>query len=145
MAGPATVGVFALTSASLAAFPSRDIDQCYSRVDALLPGQFSRANSVLDLDLPNENAVTHPAQMVCNASWIEASGGDFLVYREGSGSGTSKIIEAVDAERVELAGALGVPTLSLVDAIASAGYTSAEAARTGSVHLPCKQASQSAG
>jgi hypothetical protein len=69
------------------------------------------------------NAVMHPAQMVCNASWIEASGGDFLVYREGSGPGTSKVIEAVDAERVALAGALGVPTLSLVDALASAGYT----------------------
>jgi opine dehydrogenase len=135
MAGPATVGVFALTAASLAAFPSREVDECHSRVDALLPGQFSRADSVLDLDLQNVNAVMHPAQMVCNASWIEASRGDFLVYREGSGPGTSKIIEAVDAERVTLAGALGVPTLSLVDALASAGYTSAEAAHTGSVHI----------
>jgi opine dehydrogenase len=140
MAGPATVGVFALTAASLAAFPSREVDECHSRVDALLPGQFSRANSVLDLDLQNVNAVMHPAQMVCNASWIEASGGDFLVYREGSGPGTSRIIEAVDAERVGLAGALGVPTLSLVDALASAGYTSAEAARTGSVHISLQAA-----
>ena len=142
MAGPATVGVFALTAASLAAFPSRD--ECHSRIDALLPGQFSKADSVLELDLQNVNAVMHPAQMVCNASWIEVSRGDFLVYREGSGPGTSRIIEAVDAERVALAAALGVPTLSLVDALASAGYTSAEAARTGSVLLRCKQGSQSA-
>jgi opine dehydrogenase len=34
MAGPATVGVFALTAASLAAFPSRDLDECHSRIDA---------------------------------------------------------------------------------------------------------------
>ena len=97
-------------------------------------GQFSTAASVLELDLQNVNAVMHPAQMVCNASWIEATGGDFLVYREGSGPGTSRIIEKVDAERVALADALGVPTLSLVDALARAGYTTAEAARTGSVH-----------
>ncbi len=134
MAGAAVVGVFALTAASLAAFPSSDVDECHSRIDALLPGQFSKAGSVLELDLQNVNAVMHPAQMVCNASWIEASRGDFLVYREGSGPGTSRIIEAVDSERVALAAALGVPTLSLVDALARAGYTSAEAARTGSVH-----------
>ena len=134
MAAPATVGVFALTAASLAAFPSRHLDECHGRVDALLPGQFSTAASVLELDLQNVNAVMHPAQMVCNASWIEATGGDFLVYREGSGPGTSRIIEKVDSERVALADALGVPTLSLVDALGRAGYTTAEAARTGSVH-----------
>ncbi len=134
MAGPATVGVFALTAASLAAFPSRDIDECHRRVDALLPGQFSRASSVLELDLQNVNAVMHPAQMLCNASWIEASRGEFFVYREGSGPGTARIIEAVDAERRALAAALGVQTLSLVDALASAGYTSPEAARSGRVH-----------
>jgi len=120
MAGPATVGVFALTAASLAAFPSRDLDECHRRVDALLPGQFSRATNVLELDLQNVNAVMHPAQMVCNASWIEATGGTFLIYREGSGPATARIIESVDTERIALADALGVPTLSLVEALARA-------------------------
>ena len=135
LAGPATVGVFALTAAALAAFPSRDLDQCHSRIDALLPGQFSKAASVLELDLQNVNAVMHPPQTVCNASWIEATGGDFHIYREGSGPATARIIEAVDSERLALANALGVPTLSLVDALARAGYTTAEAAATGSVYV----------
>jgi opine dehydrogenase len=134
MADPAAVGVFALPSASLAAFPSRDLDECHARVDALLPGQFSTAASVLELDLQNVNAVLHPPQMVCNASWIEATGGDFFIYREGSGPATARVIEAVDSERMALAAALDVPTLSLVDALAKAGFTSADAARTGSVH-----------
>jgi len=133
-AGPAAVNVFALTAPSLAAFPSRDLDECHGRVDALMPGQFGTSGSVLELDLQNVNAVLHPAQMVCNASWIEATGGDFLIYREGSGPATARIIEAVDAERMALADRLGVPTLSLVDALARAGYTSVEAARTGSVY-----------
>jgi opine dehydrogenase len=134
MAGPATVGVFALTAASLAAFPSRDLDECHARVDALLPGQFSTAGSVLELDLQNVNAVMHPAQMVCNASWIEAARGDFFIYREGSGPATARVIQAVDAERMALADRLGVPTLSLVDALARAGYTTTEAATTDSVY-----------
>jgi opine dehydrogenase len=134
MTGPATVGVFARTSASLAAFPSRDLDECHSRVDALLPGQFSTAGSVLELDLQNVNAVMHPAQMVCNASWIEASAGDFSVYREGTGPATARVMEAVDAERLGLARRLGVATLSLVDALARAGYTTDDAASSGRVY-----------
>ncbi|MDP9074473.1 MAG: NAD/NADP octopine/nopaline dehydrogenase family protein, partial [Actinomycetota bacterium] len=135
MAGPATVGVFALTAAQLAAFPSRDLDECHSRVDALLPGQFGTASSVLELDLQNVNAVMHPAQMVCNASWIEATGGDFFIYREGTGPATARTIKAVDNERMALAERLGVPTIPLVDALARAGYTTFDAARTGDVHL----------
>ena len=135
MTGPAAVGVFALTAASLAASPSRDLEECHRRVDALLPGQFSTASSVLELDLQNVNAVMHPAQMVCNASWIEATAGDFFIYREGTGPATARVVEAVDSERIALARALGVPTLSLVDALAGAGYTTAEAARAGRVHI----------
>ena len=128
------MGVFARPSASLAAFPSRDLDECHARVDALLPGQFSTAGSVLELDLQNVNAVMHPPQMVCNASWIEASAGDFFIYREGTGPATARVMEAVDAERMALATRLGVPTLSLVDALARAGYTTVEAASTGRVY-----------
>jgi opine dehydrogenase len=89
---------------------------------------------VLELDLQNVNAVMHPAQMVCNASWIEATGGDFFIYREGTGPATARIIQAIDAERMALASRLGVPTRSLVDACADAGYTSVEAALSGSVY-----------
>ena len=128
------MGVFARTSAALAAFPSTDVDECHRRVEALLPGQFSTAGSVLELDLQNVNAVMHPAQMVCNASWIEASAGDFFIYREGSGPGTARVMEAVDAERMALAARLGVATLSLVDALARAGYTTLEAAASGRVY-----------
>jgi len=46
---------------------------------------------------------------------------------------------------VALAAALGVATLPLVDALASAGYTSAEAARSGSVHTALQAGDQSAG
>jgi opine dehydrogenase len=61
--------------------------ECHQRLDALLPGQFGRAESVLEADLANLNAILHPPGMVCNAGWIEATGGKFGFYAEGSGRG----------------------------------------------------------
>jgi hypothetical protein len=112
MADATTVGVFQQSPATLAAFPARQVDECYERVDALLPGQLRRGETVLDLDLMNINAVMHPAQMVCNASWIEATGGDFSIYHEGSGPAVARVIAAVDAERLAVA-QLVIPENSL--------------------------------
>lgn len=134
LSGPATVAVFALPIVTLAAFPASGVDACLHRIDELLPGRVSAAPSVLSLDLQNINAVMHPPQMISNAGWIESTGGDFLIYREGSPPSVSRLIEAVDAERLTLAQRLGVSTLSLVDALATAGFTTAEAAATGQVH-----------
>jgi opine dehydrogenase len=134
MTGPTSVGVFRLTSASLAAFPARHLDECYEQLTTLFPGQFNKASSVLELDLMNINAVMHPAQMVCNASWIQATGGDFHVYQEGTGPAVAQVIEAVDSERLAVAERLAVPATSFVDLMFQAGFTTEEAARTGRVH-----------
>ena len=133
MAGPATVRVFGLPRVSLGAFPATHLDDCYDQVDALLPRRFTKAASVLEVDLLNVNAVMHPPQMVCNAGWIEATGGDFPIYQEGTGPAVARVIEAVDSERLALADRLSVPTVSFVEFLAEAGYTTAEAAATGSV------------
>ena len=134
MTGPASVGVFGLAKATLASIPMDESDDCFALIDELLPGQFRSGGSVLELDLANMNAVMHPAQMVGNASWIEAIAGDFHIYQEGSGPAISRVIEAVDAERLAVAAALDVPTISFVDFLAQAGYTTAEAAAAGHVH-----------
>jgi opine dehydrogenase len=134
MTGPATVGVFRLPPATLAAFPARQLDECHARVDALLPGQFGRASTVLELDLMNINAVMHPAQMVCNASWIEATSGDFCIYQEGTGPAVGRVIDAVDAERLAVAAELGVPATPFGEILWQAGYTTDEAAETGQAY-----------
>lgn len=133
MSGPATVGVFGLPRASLAAFPGRYVDECHQRVDAVLPGRFTRAASVLEVDLLNMNAVMHPPQMVCNAGWIKATAGDFRIYHEGSGPAVARLIEAFDSERMAVADRLSVPTISFIEFVRLAGYTTAEGAATGSV------------
>jgi opine dehydrogenase len=139
MSGPATVGVFRLSPAVMAAFPARHLDECHARVDALLPGQFSTAPTVLELDLMNINAVMHPAQMVGNASWIEATHGEFRIYQEGTGPALARVMDAVDRERIAIADRLGVPTTPFVESLHQSGYTTAEAARTGQAY-PALQA-----
>lgn len=62
LTGPATVQVFLRSRASLAALPADHLHQCHRRLDALLPGQFSRAQSVPEADLANLNAILHPSR-----------------------------------------------------------------------------------
>jgi opine dehydrogenase len=141
MTGPAAVRVFRLSPATLAAFPAEKLDECYERVDALLPGQFGQAGTVLELDLMNINAIMHPAQMVCNASWIEATSGDFCIYQEGTGPAVGRVMDAVDAERLAIAERLGVPATPLGEILCKAGYTTKEAAATGQAY-PALQAGE---
>jgi opine dehydrogenase len=134
MSGPATVGVFGLPRATLGAFPGVAVAECLERVSTLLPDRFAPAETVLDVDLLNMNAVMHPPVMIGNASWIEATGGAFHIYQEGAGPAVARLMEAIDVERRALAERLGVPTVAFVDYLRDAGYTTAEAAATGSVH-----------
>jgi opine dehydrogenase len=134
MTGPASVAVFGLPSAALGALPAAAGTECAERVGELLPERFTLAGGVLEVDLMNVNAIMHPAQMVLNASWIEATGGAFAVYAEGSGPGLGRVIDAVDAERLALAAALGVPAAPFGELMHRAGYTTAEAAATGTAH-----------
>jgi hypothetical protein len=57
----------------------------------------------------NINAVMHSAQTVCNASYIQATGGDFHVYQEGTGPVVAQVIEVVDSERLAVAERLDAP------------------------------------
>ena len=63
---------------------------------------------MLEADLANLNAILHPPGMVCNAGWIEATGGKFGFYAEGSGRAVVRVMDAIDHERLALTGRLGV-------------------------------------
>lgn len=134
MQGPTTVGIFNVASDLLfAALPATRTDELHSRLVRLFPS-LKKASNVLHTGLQDLNAVEHPAQALCNAGWLEHTKGDYYFYYEGTTPSVARVIEAVDRERIMLADALGVPTRSFVESFHAMGYTSAEAARSGSVY-----------
>lgn len=134
MQGPATVKIYNVaTNLLFAAFPAKYLDETYDRVVRLFPNIVKAAN-VLETGLLDLNAVEHPAQILCNAGWVEHTKGDYYFYYEGTTPAVARVIEAVDAERMKLAKAAGVPTRSFVQYFHQAGYTSERAARIGRVY-----------
>lgn len=125
MTGPAVVRIHLLTRSAVAAHPSEQLDECYERLDALLPGQFEKAETTLELDLANINALMHPPGMVCNAGWIEATSGDFGFYSDGTRARVSSVIEALDEERLALAERLGVRAVPFVELFSQLGFVGA--------------------
>jgi opine dehydrogenase len=134
LTGPATVQVFLRSRASLAALPASQLEECHRRLDALLPGLFGQAASVLEADLANLNAILHPPGMVCNAGWIEATAGKFGFYAEGSGPAVAQVMDAIDYERLALARALGVRAVPFAELFHQLGFTSGKRVHTGGVH-----------
>ena len=134
LSDPTTVNLFGLMRIGLAAFPAHDVAECAEQLAPLLSGGLVPLNSVLEADLLNVNAVLHPAAMVANAGWLEATGGDFAFYHHGIGPAVARVIEAVEAERVALASALGVPTIPILEELERSGYTEPGSAAGPGIH-----------
>jgi opine dehydrogenase len=134
LSDPTTVNVFGLGRIGLAAFPANDVAECAEQLAPLLSGGLVPLNSLLEADLLNVNAVLHPAAMVANAGWLEATGGDFAFYHHGIGPAVARVIEAVEAERVALASALDVPTIPILEELERSGYTEPGSAAGPGIH-----------
>jgi opine dehydrogenase len=134
LTGPAAVRVFLRSRASVAALPASRLQACHRRLDALLPGQFGWADSVLEADLANLNAILHPPGMVCNAGWIEATAGKFGFYAEGGGHAVARVMDAIDAERLALARALGVRAVPFAELFRQLGFAAAGQGREGGAY-----------
>lgn len=128
LTGPAEVRVFLLPRAAVAALPTEHLQECHATLDALLPGQFGMAQNVLEADLANVNAILHPPGMVCNAGWIEATGGDFAFYADASTRAVGRIMDAIDHERLAIAARYDVPALPFPDLFQRLGFTANRAA-----------------
>jgi opine dehydrogenase len=96
-------------SVALAAYPSRDLERL-SVVRRLYP-QLVPAQSTLHTALTNVQAFIHPAVCLLNLARIER-GESFTLYRDGLTAAVGACFDQCDAERLELAAALGleVPT-----------------------------------
>ncbi len=96
----------------LATLPSYHIPHALEILKPAFP-QFTAGSNVLSTSLDNIGAVFHPALTVLNSGWIEATSGDFEFYLDGITPTLASFLEALDAERVAVAAALGMrsPTI----------------------------------
>ncbi len=134
MEGPATVAVYRETGRlRFAALPATRTAELHERLRPLWPN-LRPAASVLETGLMNINAVIHPPGMLLNAGWVEQTGGSFLFYREAITPAVARVIEAVDAERLAVARALGLGLPAFIDYFCEAGLTTEEARRSRSVY-----------
>lgn len=93
----------------LATLPAHHIPAVLALVNPAFP-QFTAGTNVLATSLENIGAVFHPALTLLNAGWIEATSGKFDYYHDGITPAVASVLEAVDAERVAVARALGIGT-----------------------------------
>ena len=110
---PGVVNVFLKLTTGLyvAGLPRAGTDRLCSLVRDVWPAA-EKAESVFQTTLQNGNPVIHPAVTLLNAGLLERTGGDFLFYEEGVTASVGRLIEAVDKERLAIAGALRVTILS---------------------------------
>lgn len=139
MKGPATINIMStMTNLPFAAFPGRNQQELYELIAPLYP-DLVQASHVLETGFLDINAVEHPPQIICNAGWLEHTKGDYLFYFEGTTPSVGRVIDAVDRERLALAGSAGVPTKPFTEMFHQMGYTSARAAEEGSAYVALQE------
>jgi opine dehydrogenase len=96
----------------VATFPGDRIGAVFPRLSSLFPEAVAAPN-ILYTGFTNANAMLHVANCVANAGRIE-SGEGYKFYAEGVTPAVARLYEALSAERVAVAAALGtaVPTLA---------------------------------
>ncbi len=98
----------------VAAFPATDTAAVLEALHPFFP-QFINGKSVLHTGLDNIGAIFHPTITLHNAGWIETSGGEFQFYIDGVTPSISRVMEAVDRERLRIGQALGINLMSAVE------------------------------
>ncbi|MGQ9698747.1 MAG: NAD/NADP octopine/nopaline dehydrogenase family protein [Armatimonadota bacterium] len=94
------------SSVPVAAIPAHETPRVVKRLRIAYP-QFVPGDNVMKTSMDNIGAIFHPAITVLNAARIEATRGEFEYYTEGVTPSVSRVLEALDSERVAVAEALG--------------------------------------
>lgn len=129
--GPASVGITGVAvDLPFASLPGRDTPDLIRLLQEVLPG-LRPVPHILAAGIASINTVLHPPGMILGAAWIEHTGGDFAYYADTAVPSIARLMAAIDAERLAIAQAWGIPTETFLDVFARIGSTSPEAAATG--------------
>jgi opine dehydrogenase len=116
-----------------AAFPGDRIDEAADRIRHVFPHIEPRP-SLLHTVFPYTNAIHHPPALLLNVGRVESTGGDYHHYYDGITPGVGRLIDALDAERLGVAAALGVAIEPLPQFFFRMGYTSAAGREGGTAY-----------
>lgn len=112
---PAQVHIYRIkNSIPVAALPNTDTAPALQVIRQVFP-EFVKGENVLKTSLDNIGSVFHPTLTILNAARIENEKGEFQYYIEGNSPTASRILEAVDRERVAVARAMKVEAISAVE------------------------------
>lgn len=107
MTGPGRVRVRLPSENRVAAFPGARAAELYQAIDPIL--SWRPSPHVLDVGLNNVNFIIHPGPMVLNYAAIERADGLLSLMNEGMTPGVLRLMDAIDAEKMDLLEALGLP------------------------------------
>ena len=91
----------------ISAFPGKGTKEVLELLKEPYP-QLVEEKNILISDFSNLNAVIHPIPVLLNTGWIEATKGDFKYYYDGITPSIGKMVEKLDAERLEICKELGI-------------------------------------
>ena len=140
--GPAHAKIFSVkNSVPLATLPAYWIPGILKIINRAFP-QFIPGDNIFKTSLENIGAIFHPALTIMNAAWIEETHGDFEYYIQGASPSVAIVLERLDKERLEVAGALGIKVMSsrawLYTAYSAAGKNLHEAIQDNPGYLGIK-------
>lgn len=108
--GPAQARIFRIKEAvPLAALPATRTREVLDRIHEAYP-QFINGDNVLQTGLNNMGSIFHPALTLLNAGWIESTHGDYQFYIDGASPSVTRVLGALDRERVTVGSSLGLRT-----------------------------------
>jgi opine dehydrogenase len=97
----------------LAAFPAQNNERLYAALHGVI--RFTPSPNVLDTGINNVNFIIHPAPMLLNYAAVERADGQLSIMNEGMTTGVLRCMDALDAEKMAVASALGLEPVSVDD------------------------------
>lgn len=120
---PGVVKIFSKKrEVKVAAFPAIETMSFIRLIEHPFP-EFIPVSNVLETSFNNIGAVLHPIPTVLNCGRIEDTRGNFQYYIEGITPSIERIIRQVDEERIQVARALGVEAVSVMDWLSGTYHT----------------------
>ncbi len=112
--GPAEATIYGIKKkVFVSAIPSKETNKVIEKLNELF-SEFVPAENVIETSLLNFGAVFHPAPSLLNIARIEFKE-DFEYYHQGISPCVGKVLEKIDMERIAVARAFGVKTLSTIE------------------------------